>query len=253
MRIDQEITVRPWRGCGVTCRPVGVGDGNGQLWRTARILAPVLLGLAAVATTNALALAGNVPVKNPDFVNPGVAPGHYVSSRAAAPGKDKIIPNWGIGSTGRYASAGIHNNGGTPTQYAAYTDYVGTVIYQDVGTLLPNRHYTLSVLVRENPGRWGVGSTGQIALVNTKADADTKTQTCKGRLLDKARVVVSSPGVILSTSVTTGKNVSGDLTIELSLAKRGTSDKTGAEAQFTAVKLSSTPAGASAAHPAKGS
>ncbi len=211
-----------------------------------------MLGLTAIAGTNALARAGNVPVKNPDFAKSSVAPDHYNSGRVVEPGKDKIIPDWGIGSTGGYAAAGIHNNGGTPTQYAAYTGYTSTVIYQDVGALLPNRHYTLSVFVRENPGRWGVGSTGQIALVNTRADANTKTQTFKGRLLGKASVVVSSPGVILSTSVTTGKSVSGDMTIELSVAKPGTSAKTGTEVQFTAVKLSSKPAGAGVAHPAKG-
>ncbi len=255
-----EARVTAWLRCGrITCRGLTKGGWPSKrrcgigVDTAARLYAigSTMLGLAAIAGTAALVRAKSVPVKNPDFADSSVAPGYYDGSRVVLAGKDKIIPDWGIGSSGGYAAAGIHNNGGTPTQYAAYTDYTSTVIYQDVGALLPNRHYTLSVLVRENTGRWGAGSVGQIALVNTKADANPKSQTFKGHLLGKASVVVSSPGVIISTSVTTGKSVSGDLTIELSLAKRGTSAKTGTEAQFTKVKLSCKPVLAGATHPAK--
>ncbi len=300
--------------CGrITCRGLTNGGGPSQRrWgigvdTAARLYAigSTMLGLAAIVGTGALVRAKSVPVKNRDFAESSVAPGHYDGSRVVPPGKDKIIPDWGIGSSGGYAAAGIH---GTPAQYTAYTDYIGTVIYQDVGALPPNRHYTLRdrakitshfpagpfgrwlrcrlltdplagyarrlrlassqnfcavkhefifarslrVLVRENTGRWGAGSVGRIALVNTKADANPKSQTFKGHLLGKASVVVSSPGVIISTSVTTGKSVSGDMTIELSLAKRGTSAKTGTEAQFTKVKLSCKPVLAGATHPVKG-
>lgn len=244
MRIDKEWIRRNfgrpacWKDTGG--RP-SAADGLPGIPKIV-VLGVMLLGLGAVADAGGIAAADTIKVLNPNFTSSSVAPGHYNSSRVVAPGKDKIISDWGIGSTGGYAAAGIHNNGGTPVQYVAYTDYPATVIYQDVGTLQPNRHYQLSVLVRENSGRWGAGSTSQIALVNTQADANAKTQTYKGRLLAKARMVVRNPGVVLSTSVTIGKNVSGDLTIELSLAKRGTSAKTGSEVQFTNVWLTCTPA-----------
>jgi hypothetical protein len=97
------------------------------------------------------------------------------------------------------------------------TDPIGG-IYQDVGLLQPNTFYTLTVAIglREDFVPGSLGSPGIISLINGKSNS--------GTLLSTANGVPGSPDVWqdYTTSFTTGTSVSGDLTVELSVAGAST-------------------------------
>jgi hypothetical protein len=105
-------------------------------------------------------------------------------------------------------------------------------IYQDVGPLLPNTIYTLTVAIglREDFTPGNLGSPGIISLINGVNNNGT--------------VLASTTGVPFTSdtwedytvSFTTGGSVSGDLTIELSVAGASTY-----QANFDNVRLTKTP------------
>jgi hypothetical protein len=92
-------------------------------------------------------------------------------------------------------------------------------IYQDVGALLPNTTYTLTVALGRNPGFGpgsGLGSPGIITLLNGTSNTGTVLASTSG--------IPNTAGTWqdYSASFTTGPSVSGDLTVELSVAGAST-------------------------------
>lgn len=105
-------------------------------------------------------------------------------------------------------------------------------IYQDVGALLPNTAYTLTVAIglREDFTPGVLGSPGIISLINGANNA--------GALLASTSGVPATPDTWQDYAVnfTTGPSVSGDLTVELSVAGASTY-----QANFDNVQLTETP------------
>ena len=105
-------------------------------------------------------------------------------------------------------------------------------IYQDVGALQPNTTYTLTVAIGLNgnftPGN--LGSPGIISLINGSNNTGTVLATTNG--------VPSVPNTWQDYTVTfvTGSSVSGDLTVELSVAGASTY-----QAEFDNVRLTQGP------------
>ena len=234
--------------------------GAGMAWAnsSARMVGKLGLGAAAFVAGafggNFTARATMVTVLDPSPYSAAVeAPYYtYTSTGAVVPGSDTVIPDWGVGSLGIAGApgpgAGLHFNwdAPAPSTYCDMYEGYNTVIYQDVGALLSNTTYNLSVFVLENSSKWGMGTTGEIALFNTVADSNTLTQSAAGSLLSSHSVVVSDPGVTLTTSYTTGASVSGDLTIELLVPMLSpTNSPSGTEAHFTNVSLNAVPEPAS--------
>jgi hypothetical protein len=106
-------------------------------------------------------------------------------------------------------------------------------IYQDVGALLPNTTYTLTVAMglREDFTPGVLGSPGIISLINGTNNA--------GALLASTSGIPTTPDTWqdYTVSFTTGPSVSGDLTVELSVAGASTY-----QANFDNVQLTETPA-----------
>jgi hypothetical protein len=105
-------------------------------------------------------------------------------------------------------------------------------IYQDVGALQPNTTYTLTVAIglNENFTPGNLGSPGIISLINGTNDTGTLLATTNG--------VPSVPNTWQDYTVTfvTGSSVSGDLTVELSVAGASTY-----QAEFDNVRLTQGP------------
>jgi len=107
-------------------------------------------------------------------------------------------------------------------------------IYQDVGPLLPKTTYTLTVAIglREDfTIGSGLGSPGIISLINGVDDTGTLLATTNGL------PATSDTWQDYSVTFTTGPTVSGDLTVELSLAGASTY-----QANFDNVQLTKAPA-----------
>jgi hypothetical protein len=106
-------------------------------------------------------------------------------------------------------------------------------IYQDVGPLLPKTTYTLTVAIglREDfTIGSGLGSPGIISLVNGSDDTGTVLATTNGL------PSTSDTWQDYSVTFTTGPTVSGDLTVELSIAPASTY-----QANFDNVQLTKAP------------
>jgi hypothetical protein len=105
-------------------------------------------------------------------------------------------------------------------------------IYQDVGPLQPNTTYTLTVAVglRADFAPGNLGSPGIISLINGVNTSGTVLATTSGV------PNVSDTWQDYSVSYTTGRSVSGDLTIELSVAGASTY-----QANFDNVQLTTVP------------
>jgi len=107
-------------------------------------------------------------------------------------------------------------------------------IYQDVGTLLPNTTYTLTVAIGRGAAftpASGLGSPGIISLINGTNNT--------GILLATTNAIPATADTWLDYSVSfiTGASVSGDLTVELSVAGASTY-----QANFDNVRLTKAPA-----------
>jgi len=107
-------------------------------------------------------------------------------------------------------------------------------IYQDVGTLLPNTTYTLTVAIGRGAAfttASGLGSPGIISLINGTNNT--------GLVLASTNAIPSTPDTWQDYSVSfiTGASVSGDLTVELSVAGASTY-----QANFDNVQLTKAPA-----------
>lgn len=106
-------------------------------------------------------------------------------------------------------------------------------IYQDVGALLPNTPYRLTVALGRGPNFGpgsGLGSPGIISLINGTDNT--------GALLASTNGIPGTAGTWQDYAVnfTTGASVSGDLTIALSVAGASTY-----QANFDNVRLTTTP------------
>jgi hypothetical protein len=102
-------------------------------------------------------------------------------------------------------------------------------IYQDVGALQPYTHYTLTVAIGSRKDR--INSAGIISLINGVNNIGTIL--ARGGGLPARQNTWQD----YTASYTTGPNVSGDLTIVLSVLGNGTT----IQADFDNVQLSSTP------------
>ncbi len=106
-------------------------------------------------------------------------------------------------------------------------------IYQDVGALLPNTTYTLTVAtgLRSDFTPGNLGSPGIISLINGTDNT--------GTLLASTNGIPSTPNTWQDNTVTfiTGPSVSGDLVVELSVAGASTY-----QANFDNVRLTKAPA-----------
>ncbi len=227
-------------GAGMA-QPKSLAGMVGKLGFGAAALGMAAFG-AGVLASNGIAPATVITVLDPGFVNPAVTNGNYTGHGNVTPGNDTVIPDWGInnwqGSSG-YVGGGDRNSSGT---YYAFISYPIGAIYQDIGAIQPDTTYSLSVQVLENPGGWGTGSTGVIALVNTAADSNTTTQSAQGTLLASNSVVVSHTANTIMATYTTGSVVSGDLTIALSVIAPNPANSNGSvEADFTNVSLTTVP------------
>jgi len=106
-------------------------------------------------------------------------------------------------------------------------------IYQDVGALLPNTTYTLTVAIGRRddtgPGGAGVWSPGIISLVNGSNNTGTLLASTTGY------PATAGTWQDYTVSFTTGASVSGDLTVTLSVAPANTY-----QALFDNVRLTKT-------------
>ena len=106
-------------------------------------------------------------------------------------------------------------------------------IYEDVGALLPNTTYTLTVALGRNPGFGpgsGLGSPGIISLINGTSNTGTVLASTNG-IPDTADTWQD-----YTVSFTTGASVSGHLTVGLSVAGASTY-----QANFDNVRLTAAP------------
>jgi hypothetical protein len=101
-------------------------------------------------------------------------------------------------------------------------------IYQDVGALLPNTTYTLTVAIGSRNDR--INSPGIISLINGSDNSGTVLATAGGL------PATANTWQDYSTTFTTGSSVSGDLTIELAVAGGAT-----IQADFDNVRLATVP------------
>jgi hypothetical protein len=187
----------------------------------------VALPLAVVSNARAVTIQ-NFSFESPALTNgdyqgdgnypaPFTTPG-WTSDPANGNGAQNFI---GTGSFGAGSTLPAPADG----KQAIYVN--GNDIYQDVGALLPNLKYTLTVAAGNQPG-FGPGSTGTIELVNGTTPA--------GTLLNSTTISTQPVSSFADFSVTfiTGPSVSGDLTIVLAKAS-------GNQMDYDNVRLTATP------------
>lgn len=170
------------------------------------LMVALVLPVAAWATP--------VPVTNFSFEAPDLPANSYQGDGTFS----GPIPGWiTVGTAGvqQFPSSAYGQPTPTsplpPTGDGSQAVYVNNgYIYQDVGALLPNMAYVLTVAAGNQPG-YGPGSTGTIALFNGADPSGT---------LEAQGIVAGQPVgsfTDFSTSFTTGSVVSGDLTIALAV------------------------------------
>ena len=167
-----------------------------------------LAAVAAMLMTSA-ANAASVSVTNASFDATNLAPGTYQGDNV---GSDGVFgPNYLSGWSGAGDSGA--QNFGNPSYFqpadgpnVAYVN--GGPIYQDLGALLSNTTYTLTVAAGNQPG-FGLGSTGSISFIGGS--------NLGGTLLSSTNFSNQPSGLTsdYTTSFTTGSSVSGDLTVGL--------------------------------------
>ena len=161
-----------------------------------KVLAPILLSALASLAIAPAAEASPISVPNYSFETPVYGAGGF-----------GVIGSPWLNSG---PAGGLDGAFATPTQ-GEQTAFVGTdnaqaaSIYQDIGTLLPLKRYTLTVDVIPRSGF--VGSKGWIELVNGTDPT--------GTLLSQTFVTESPTTFTATTSFLTGPTVGGDLTIVL--------------------------------------
>ncbi len=171
-----------------------------------------LFAVVALLTSATAVRAGiDIPVANFSFESEAVGTSNYQYGG---------LTGWTInGSAGpqNFIDTGSYGSGATlpGTAQGVQAAFInGGDIYQDVGKLLANTTYTLTVAAGNQPG-YGPGSTGAIGLVNGSTDGGTALGTFTS---------IAQPALPTSTfadftfTATTGGSVSGDLTIVLKLS-----------------------------------
>ncbi len=184
------------------------------------------LRIALLATLALLAArqssAGiDVPVTNYSFESPALTNGDYQGDgNYPAP---FTIPGWGSdGANGNgvqnFIGTGAYGNGSVlpGTADGKQAVYVNSSdVYQDVGKLLANTTYTLTVAAGNQPG-YGPGSSGEIELVNgSNAGGALLSGAPVGPNGDPNHPLAIGNFTDFTTTFTTGGSVSGDLTIVL--------------------------------------
>jgi len=170
-----------------------------------RILSLTILAMAGIGSAQAVTTP--VPVTNPSFEDPTLSSGSYT---------DDSIPGWIVDASGGYGagvqyptSASFYSAGplaspasGNQDAYIQYSDD----IYQEVGALLPDTTYTLTLAIGQ---RYDATGTGFFELVNGTTDADT--------VLKASPVYSPTPGYFESETLTytTDGEATGNLTIVL--------------------------------------
>ena len=197
-----------------------------------RFSAAALLSIVSMgALVPVAASAETITVENFSFENPSLPVNTYQGD--GTQGAANNIPGWTGGSSAgvQYFAPSAYGQSvpGTPlpgTADGLQAIYInGGSISQDVGALLANTTYTLTVAAGNQPG-YGPGSTGTISLVdssNTVLASDTFGQPAlqTGNFTDFTAGFTSSSAVF------------GDLTIVLALAS-------GSQVDFDNVRLNAT-------------
>jgi hypothetical protein len=218
------------------------GTGMAQPKSSARMAGKLGLGAAAlgmaafgagVLASNGVAPATVIPVANYNFASVSLRTNTYQYVKTSpTPGDDTLITNWGVASSGYFA--GLQNDSGTQYAFSATTS---AVFYQDVGPLLANTLYTLTVSSSAAYSGSG-GGTAQIALVETATDSNTTTQVATGTTLASENFTVGNePAPLTYTTLATISP--GDLTIELSQIADHPASSPNSEVFFTNVGLTS--------------
>lgn len=230
------------QGSGAGTVPANVSARTvGKLgWGAATALGVLAAG-AGTLVSNGVALAAAIPVANYNFSSGSGKPVGY--NPAQYPGSDSFVTDWGVSKgvqangSATYSPIGLAGNDSVYSESGYYNP-----IYQDVGALLPNTTYTLSVDVSN--ASYGAGGTAVISLYNTSPDSNTLTQVASGTLL--AATTISNIGLGSNAVYTAVYNspavVSGDLTIELVLSAINPSNlPSNTEVIFSNVGLTGSP------------
>ena len=194
-----------------------------------RYIAMLVFALALADSSSAPA----VTIQNFDFEMPALTNGDYQGDpNYPAP---FTVPGWtsdsaNLNGVQNFIGTGSFGAGSTlpapaDGKQALYIN--GSDSYQDVGPLLPNKTYTLTVAAGNQPG-FGPGSTGVIELVNGT--------NALGTVLSSTTISTQpvSSFADFTTTFMTGNSVSGDLTIVLSRAS-------GSQMDYDNVRLTATP------------
>ncbi len=196
----------------------------------------VLAAGAGTLISNGVAPASVIPVVNYNFSSgSGASVG---SNPPQYPGSDSFITGWGVSKGYTASGSATYTPIGLTGHDALYSEsgYYNP-IYQDVGALLPNTTYTLSVDVSN--ASYGAGGTAVISLYNTAADSNTLTQVATGTQL--AATTISDIGygsnAVYTAVYTSPATVSGDLTIELVLSARNPANTGNTQVLFSDVGL----------------
>ena len=208
-----------------------------------------LLIAAAVAAMPLGLLAGTgsasaVTVLNNDFASPNLTPGGYDTTGGVSAAADTAITSWGLSGYGglyQYATppTGIDGN------QVFFTDTIGgqalagssegynADVYQDVGALLPNTTYSLTVAMDYSGSSSYAGEVAVLDFVNGTSDS---VGTSSGSLLATQSYTPTTTFTPISLSYTTGNSVSGDLTLVL-----GSGSPENARLNYNNVQLTTTP------------
>ncbi len=203
-------------------------------------LGMAVAGLAIMGLTAGAASASTITVLNPNFSSPVTATYSFgpTSSPSGSP-----VTDWGVNgyagvvnksSISGDASQLIGSQIGVADTASDNTTLSGqpdnSDLYQDVGALLPNTVYSLTVYTGFNSG-YASGEFGVLQLVNGTSDTGT---VLNGTTYDSS-ALTSFGNVTLD--YTTGSTVSGDLTLVLGAAAPTGGDQVG----FNNVRLTANP------------
>ncbi len=204
-----------------------------------------LFAILGVIGLGNLAKATSITVNNSSFENPSLADDTY-QGETDPPGTANVpygtIDDWSreggptgvqnVIGTGEYGGGATLPAPGDGTQFL-YDN--GGAVYQDVGAILPNKTYTLTVAAGNQEG-FGPGSVGSIYLVNGTGDGTPLALVTAGNGQVSGQPANSFAD--FTFTATTGAGVSGDLTIVLEL-------NSGQQEDYDNVRLSYVPEPAS--------
>ncbi len=148
----------------------------------------------------------NASFETPDIPDPSFSAGPITGWTNVVGGASLFLADPGDG-TFPGATGNLIGLPGTADGFQAVTLRIDGILFQDVGLLLPNTQYTLTVAFGHNLDVTTV--TGWMQLVNGSDHT--------GSLLAEDPLLVGTPGIFVdrSLSFTTGNTVSGDLSIVL--------------------------------------